>query len=156
MYICVYVSLFRTLELTDLANEAMTPDHSRTTDATQSGFFLYIGFGLPFALNQYSASASENPLICARCVATITCSSSTVISMHSCIRSNEPGTRGRGLKVTYRHCQCICKSHDGYHNGANLPRQLDGRALVSFGPEEVEEETGAEDRGYGYADEYVV
>lgn len=78
-------------------------------------------------------------------------------NQHTCIRQSKiKPERPGGSGGAYRHRQSIRESHDGYHNGANLPSPFHGLALVSLGPEQVEEEAGAEDRGYGYADEYVV
>lgn len=58
-------------------------------------------------------------------------------------------------ELSYGQCNCICQSEDAHENGAYLPCQLDRPALVSLGPEEIEEETRAKDSRNCYTDENV-
>lgn len=50
----------------------------------------------------------------------------------------------------------IRERHDGHDDGGYPPADLHGAGLVPLGPEEVEEEGGAEDGGDRDADEDVV
>lgn len=56
----------------------------------------------------------------------------------------------------YRHCNRISKTHDRDDHGRDLPRQTDRWTLMSFWPEEIEEECRAKDGCHRDPDEDIV
>lgn len=51
------------------------------------------------------------------------------------------------IVITYRQCNDVGKDHDDSKYGADFPGQLDRSALLALRPEEVKEESCAEDCG---------
>lgn len=86
-------------------------------------------------------------------------SSASYLYLYLHPNSRFPTTRERErarLIETYRQSQGIGQRQERHHDRRNLPRQLDGLALLPLGPEQIEEEAGREDGGDSDADEDVV
>lgn len=129
---------------TNLANEATTPGHKITADATHSALCLYTGFGGPFWVNSICAYSGDTPVMYDLRVATMTCGS---IGQ----KDNINGREG-----TYSQRNRICKSHERHNYRTCLPRHSNRLALRSLGPEQVEEETRPKDRSYSNPDKDII
>jgi hypothetical protein len=69
----VAIELLRESKLTDLANDATTPGHNITTEATYLPLWRYIGVGGPFCVNKKLASAVDTPVMCTLRVTSTIC-----------------------------------------------------------------------------------